>query len=291
MDKPISLSRRAFILGSGALSALAIAGCSQGTPSGNEDGSEAASGSAASDDKLRVGMEVALAPYNWQTDEENEFTIPVDNVPGAFADGYDIQISKMVGEAIGREPVAVKLEWDGLIDAVMKGSIDMIIAGMTATPERAESIDFSEPYIVETYGLLVQQDSEFANATTLAEFAGASVVGQKDTILDEVIDDIPDVNHLTPVENLPAAISAVLNGTADACVFIENNREGFLRANPTLKAIDFAEGDGFQEESPCNIGIAKGQEELLSKINEVLAGLSEEDRVALWEGACERQPV
>ena len=173
----------------------------------------------------------------------------------------------------------------------MKGTIDVIIAGMTSTPERAQSIDFSEPYLTETYGLLVKGESEYAGATTLADFTGAAVVGQKDTIFDEIIEDIPGVNHLAPVDSEPAAIAAVVNGTADACTFPENNRDGFLRANPTLKAIDFEEGDGFQDESPCNVGIAKGQDELLATINEVLAGLSQEDRDRLWNEASERQPA
>ena len=35
-------------------------------------------------------MEAAYAPYNWQVSEASEFTIPIDNVQGAYADGYDV---------------------------------------------------------------------------------------------------------------------------------------------------------------------------------------------------------
>lgn len=283
------LSRRDFLKASGAiLGTAALAACSNPSEPDTPD----APGSGSADDSiLRVGMEVAYAPYNWQTDTESEFTIPVDGLAGAFADGYDVQIARYVAEGLGREAVAVKLEWDGIIDACMKGSIDVIIAGMTETPERSQSIDFSEPYFSETYGLFVQADSEWASATTLADLSGAAIIGQKDTIFDEIIDEIPGVNHLTPAESEPAAIAAVVNGTADGCTFPENNRAGFLRANPTLAAIDFAEGEGFPDENSCNIGLAKGQEELLSQINEILASLSQEERDAMWEACCDRQPV
>ena len=293
--KRFTFSRRDFLKASGvSLGALGLVGCggTPTTPTNEGSGSGSGSGSANNGGStLRVGMEVAYAPYNWQTDTETEFTIPIDGIANAFADGYDVQIAKVVAEGMGREAVAVKLDWDGLIDACMKGTIDVIIAGMTSTPERAQSIDFSEPYLTETYGLLVKGESEYAGATTLADFTGAAVVGQKDTIFDEIIEDIPGVNHLAPVDSEPAAIAAVVNGTADACTFPENNRDGFLRANPSLVAIDFAAGDGFTEENPCNIGLAKGQEDVVAQINEILAGVSEDERNAMWEAACERQPA
>ena len=50
---------------------------------------------------LRVGMEAAYAPYNWQVSEESEYTIPIENVSGAYADGYDVQIAKRIADAFG----------------------------------------------------------------------------------------------------------------------------------------------------------------------------------------------
>lgn len=283
-----AFSRRDFLKASSAtLGMITLAGCGANTSS-----SETPAGSSAGDAAvLRVGMEAAYAPYNWQTDAETEFTLPIDGLPGAFADGYDVQIAKLVAEGLGREAVAVKLAWDGLIDAVTNGSIDVIIAGMTATPDREESIDFTEPYLTETYGLLVRKDSEFAGATTLADFSGATVIGQKDTIFDEIIEDIPGVNHGTPTPDVPSAIAAVAKGTADACTYPVANTEGFLRSNPDLMQVAFAEGEGFQEEESCNIGLAKGQEDLLAQMNEILSGISQEQRDEIWSAACDRQPA
>ena len=67
-------------------------------------------------DKIRIGMEAAYAPYNWQVSEASEYTIPIDNVQGAYADGYDVQIAKIVCKALGGEPVAVKQSFSGLIE-------------------------------------------------------------------------------------------------------------------------------------------------------------------------------
>ncbi len=286
-----NITRRDFARLSGAAAStaplVALFGCS----SSSGDGSDDVAGSADDTSTLRVGMEAAYAPYNWQTDTETEYTIPIDGLDGAYADGYDVQIAKAVAEELGREPVAVKLAWEGLIDAVNNGTIDVIIAGMTATDERRESIDFSDAYFIESYGLLVQQDSEFADATTLADFAGAAVVGQADTIYDEIIDDIPDVNHLTPLGSMPEVIAAVNSGTADAGTYSVATTEAVLRSNPNLINVNFAEGEGFQEESECNIGLAKGQEDLLEQLNDALATISQEERDQMWSDSCDRQPA
>jgi putative lysine transport system substrate-binding protein len=144
-------SRRIFLGSALAASASVVAGALAGcqrpstlkvvqptTGSGRDDLSDSVIGK----DKIRIGMEAAYAPYNWQVSEASEYTIPIDNVQGAYADGYDVQIAKIVCKALGGEPVAVKQSFSGLIDSLNNGQIDLIIAGMSATPEREESVGF-----------------------------------------------------------------------------------------------------------------------------------------------------
>lgn len=297
------ISRRSFIRMSGAMAAaLGLAACGpaqEGTTdsTASSDAGEAQNTTAAastefgSEGKLRVGMEAAYAPYNWQETAENEFTIPIDNVEGAYADGYDVQVAKMIGKALGLTPVAVKLEWDGLIDALNGGQIDCIIAGMTATDERKESIDFTEPYYDGTYCLVVRKDGNYTNATSLADFDGAAVLGQKDTLLDEMIDEIPGVNHLTPVKTVPNQISQLAAGTCDAITFDSANVPGVIRANPDFVGIVFEEGKGFSESVPVNVGVAKGHDDVIAKMNEVLASFTAEQRETLLNEVVDRQPV
>ena len=111
-------SRRIFLGNALAASASVVAGALAGcqrpstlevvqptTGGGRDDLSDSVIGK----DKIRIGMEAAYAPYNWQVSEASEYTIPIDNVQGAYADGYDVQIAKIVCKALGGEPVAVKL--------------------------------------------------------------------------------------------------------------------------------------------------------------------------------------
>jgi ABC-type amino acid transport substrate-binding protein len=292
-----NISRRSFLHLSSAMAvALGLAACGpaqEGTTdtSGDAAATEKAAAEFGADGKLRVGMEAAYAPYNWQETKESEFTIPIDNVPGAHADGYDVQVAKKIAAALDLEPVAIKLEWDGLIDALNQGQIDCIIAGMTATPERAESIDFTEPYYDGTYCLVVRKDGDYTEATSLADFTGAAVLGQKDTLLDEMIDEIPGVNHLTPVKSVPNQISQLSAGTCDAITFDSANVPGVVRANPNFTGIVFEEGKGFSESVPVNVGVAKGHEDIIKTMNEVLDGFTSKEREQLLEDVVARQPV
>ncbi len=277
------LTRRGF-LAAGALTvaATALAGC--GTA---PDGAQAEATEGGSGTTLRVGMEAAYAPYNWQATEETEFTIPIENVSGAYADGYDVQIAKRVAEALGAEPVAVKLSFDGLVDAL----IDLIIAGMSDTPERRQSIDFSDPYIEDSIGIFVMKGSPYENATSLADFAGATVMGQKATLYDDVIgEEMPDSTHANPVDTMPAVLSQLAQGAVDAVTYPKMNEEGYMRSNENLVPIQFAEGKGFATTNPASVGYAKGYEKA-DAVNDAVNAISDTERQEIWTAACDRQPA
>ena len=97
--------------------------------------------SAMAEGTFRVGMECNYAPYNWTQAEPSEFTVPIEG-GGGYADGYDVQIAKLIAEGLGKELVIVKTEWDGLPMGVMSGAFDAIIAGMSPTEERKATLDF-----------------------------------------------------------------------------------------------------------------------------------------------------
>ncbi|HIY79181.1 MAG TPA: substrate-binding domain-containing protein, partial [Candidatus Olsenella excrementavium] len=222
------VSRRDFLklssLVAGMGGVMVLSGCGPAAQEPTADDSADAADDAADtteatlgDGKtLRVGMEAAYAPYNWQVSEESDTTIPIENVEGAYADGYDVQIAKRIAEELGMEPVAVKMEFGALVDSLSNGTIDIICAGMSVTPERAESADFTDSYIDDEVIIVVKKDGPYAGATKLSDFTGASVLGQKDTFYDELIDEIPEVNHLTPVATVPLVVDGIENGTCDA---------------------------------------------------------------------------
>jgi putative lysine transport system substrate-binding protein len=242
--------------------------------------------------QFRVGMECAYAPSNWQEDTPSETNYPIENVPGTYAEGYDVQIAKVIAEHLGRELVIVKLAWSGLIDALNQGQIDAIIAGMADTAERREAISFSDPYHTTVYGIMVRSDSAYLGAESINDFAGASVLGQKDTMLDTVIDQMEGVNHLSPVSSVPDMISRLAQGTCDAITINMENSENYLASNPDFAVISFAEGQGFDLgfAGSC-VGLRNADTELLEQVNAALATLDDAARDEMWNTAVANQPV
>ena len=257
-----------------------------------DDAADTAATTLGDGKTLRVGMEAAYAPYNWQATEASDTTIPIENVEGAYADGYDVQIAKRIAEELGMEPVAVKMEFGALVDSLNNGTIDIICAGMSVTPERAESADFTDSYIDDEVIIVVKKDSDYADATKLSDFSGASVLGQKDTFYDDLIEEIPDVNHMTPVATVPLVVDAIENGTCDAITFSSMSLPNLLENYPDLMKVELEEGEGFSDPSnPDNAAIAKGQDEMLDRLNEIIAGITEEERLEMWQDCMDRQPA
>lgn len=303
------LSRRAFIQLAGtaavAAGALALTGCDadDSSPAEGDAKTDAADQQPASsagqpaastgdDNVIRFGCEAAYAPYEWKTSTETEYTLPIENLEGTYADGYDVQLMKAVAEKLGREPVVVNMSFLGLIAALNNGQIDAICSGMSATEDRKESVDFSDPYLHSGVAIMVAKDSPWADATELADFEGASVLGQKSSLPDSVIDQIPGVNHLDPVDFIPESISRLLQGTVDAVVVDANNKEIYEKLYPDFTVVVFEEGKGFDTPGvdPC-IAVAKGDPQgILTAANEVIADLTEDKQRELWLECSERAP-
>lgn len=306
-DSLQNLSRRSFFKVSGALAAaLGLTACSGPAAEGTDvpaespedtpaptDGADAkAAAGFAADGILRVGMEAAYAPFNWQVSEETKDTIPIENVAGAFADGYDVQFAKIIAEALGLTPVAVKMSFDGLVDACKSGQIDIICAGMTATEERAKSIDFSDPYLEDTVAVITKKDSKFASATSLDDLKGVTIMGQKSTFYDEAIDQIPDVVHKEPLEFVPDVVAALNNDQVEAITYSQMSAAKLLDSYPDFVLCKLDKGfTGDYASNNDNAGIAKGNDETLKKINDAIADVTNEERTEIWNACNERVPA
>lgn len=88
---------------------------------------------------LLVGMEAGYPPYNWTQSNNSNDAVRIQDSQD-YANGYDVQIARKIGEALDREIIIVKTEWEGLLPAIQSEKIDLIIAGMSPTPDRKEVI-------------------------------------------------------------------------------------------------------------------------------------------------------
>ena len=235
---------------------------------------------------LRVGVECDYAPNNWQEDHPTDSNIRIANDPEHYAEGYDIQMAKLVAEAMHAELEVRKLAWNDLLPALNRGEIDAIFSGMLDSAERRKSAIFSETYDVTRteYTVVVNRASTYANASQLEDFTGARLVAQKGTHLDDVIDQIEGVVHMPPVDTVTEMLSMVVNNEVDGTVINFDTGQTYERKHHNLKVIRFPEGKGFQLDfNGICAGVRPKNTKLLDDINSALAKISKNERKRIMD--------
>ena len=245
---------------------------------------------------LRVGMECAYAPYNWSQTDDSNGAVPIkDNMNYAY--GYDVMMAKKIAEALDRDLEIYQIDWDSLPLALQAGTIDCVIAGQSITSERLETVDFTTPYYYASIVTLVNNDGEYANATSVTDLEGATCTSQINTVwYDTCLPQILNANILPAMETAPNMLVALNSKTVDLVVTDMPTALAAVQVYPNMKILDFTEnteGNYEVSEEEINIGISvkKGNTELLNSINEVLANYNETDFENMMNEAIKVQPL
>ena len=286
--------------------ALSLAACGSGSTTSTTAAADAAETAAASastgveDGVLTIAMECAYAPYNWMQGDDSNGAVPISNVPGSYANGYDVMIGKKIAEANGWELEVIQADWDSLVPGVQTGIYDAVIAGQSMTAERSEQVDFAGPYFYASLVCVTKKDSPYATATSIADLAGGKCTAQIATIwYDQCLPQIDGALVQTAAETAPAMLMALETGSVDFICTDMPTAQGAVAAYPDMTILDFSGTDGdfqFSDEvraENVNIGVSvkKGNTELKNMIDSVLSTMTADDMNALMEQAIAIQPL
>ena len=289
--------KRILALVLAAMMLLSMAACAASTPAAAEaaadTNTEAVTG--VEDGVLTVGMECAYAPYNWTQMDDSNGAVPISNVPGAYANGYDVMIAQKICEANGWQLEIVSSAWDSLCPAVQSGTMDANIAGQSMTETRLQEVDMAGPYFYASIVCVTRKDSPLASATGISQLSG-SCTAQTGTIwYDTCLPQIENANILPAQETAPAMLVALNSGACDIVVTDRPTAQAALVAYPEFTLLDFGGGDNdFKvSEEDINIGISmkKGNTALKDAINEVLATMTTDDYNTMMDEAISVQPL
>lgn len=207
----------------------------------------------AAEKPLIVGMDMSYPPFEMR------------DTSGAPS-GVSVDLAKALGEFLHRPVQIENVPFAGLIAALKTGRLDVVISSVTATAERSQSIDFSEPYLKTGLCLLVGAKTDIQSIAD-ADRAGRSVTVVKGT-----------TGHLYAVQQLKKARVLVLDqpasctlevaqGKADAFIFDQLSTLANWRKNPdTTRAILTP----FQAEGWA-VGLRKGNDALRAQVNAFIA--------------------
>lgn len=286
---------------------LSIAGCGSSSKAAepSKSASDAAGTSAASadtsafglveDGTLNVVMSAGYAPFDWLQDDDSNGAFKTEN--GSYINGYDVMFAEKLADAFGLKLKITQVDWNGLILSIQTGKADCAIAGMSITDERKQSVDFSEPYYNADLCVVVDGSGSYAGAKNLTDLKGARITAGQGTVWYDVLDQVRDYADVQPAMNASSFaqyITAINADKLDAFSCDIPSAKSLIKTNPNLKMIDFAGGTGFVvDNSITDLGIPvkKGNTALQSAINDVLAGISQDDRNKMMDDAVAAEPA
>ncbi len=272
-----------------ATAALAMTFVLSGCGGSEDDGKNVSS--VTGKEKFVVGMECNYAPFNWQSNEQTDTSVAIGGA--GYCDGYDVRVARYVAEQLDREIKVKKVSWEGLQPALNSGEIDAVIAGMTADDKRRAGMDFTTPYYESEMVMIVRKsDKKVAKYNDIQQFKGKTVIGQKSTNYDTVIDQIKGVKHATPKATYPEMIVALQKKEVDGITAELPVAEGAVAANKDLTIVHFKKGKGFDIDTSVSIAMKKGtsDSQLFKDVQKAVDNLSKKTRDEWMKEARKAQP-
>lgn len=206
--------------------------------------------------ELRVGLSADYAPM------EFEHTV---NGKTEYA-GVDIDLAKKIAKDNNLKLKIVNMSFDSLLGALKTGKIDIIISGMTSTPERKKQVDFSDSYMMTKNIMLVKKD-KVNDYKDIKDFNNKKVGAQKGTEKEKIAQTEIENASITSLSRLPDVILALKSGKVEGVVVEKPVAEAYLKQNPKLgiSNVKFNE-----EEKDTVIAVPKDSPKLLSQINKTI---------------------
>ena len=205
-----------------------------------------------SSNKIVFGTNAEVPPFEY---------ISTNGVIDGY-DGIDMAIASKIGEISGKEIEIANMEFDSLLVAIQNGQIDAAIAGMTATEERAKTVDFSTPYYTATQVMVVKEGSDIKTAADMEGKAIAVVQGYTG---ETVVKDLG--YQYEAFKKGTECILELVNGKCDVVVIDSATAKDFVGDNEGLVIVE--DPSAFESEEYA-IAVKKGNTELLKTINEAI---------------------
>lgn len=235
------------------------AASSEAASAGSETSADSANTSAVqviNEGKLIVATNAEFPPYEYHD--------------GDKIVGIDMEIADAIAKKMGLELEIEDIAFDSVILEVTSGKADMGMAGISATEERKQSVDFSDTYTTSKQLIIVKEDSEIAKSDDLE---GKTVGVQAGTTGDLLVSDIKGATVERYSKGMDA-VQALSQSKIDAVVIDSEVAKRFVSETIGLKVLD----DAYADEEYA-VAVKKGNKELLDSVNKALSELKADGTV------------
>lgn len=230
--------------------ALALTGC------GGAPADKAAAPAEAPAQVLKVGTEPNYPPFETYQKETKTYS------------GYDIELVRAVAQNMGYKDIEIV---DTTMTDIYKDldakKFDVAAAALSVTDNRKAIVDFSDPYLMSRYTVIVAKNYE--GATGKEMLTGKKVAVEKGTSFADALKDLK-CGEILEERSALNAILAVTDGTADAAV-MDTPDAAFYIANGYGDKITAHAGPFEGQDVPIAFAVRKGDADFLKKLNTALS--------------------
>ncbi|RRJ65878.1 amino acid ABC transporter [Paenibacillus oralis] len=245
-----------------------LAACGQGKnnsagQAGNSGGQTTQNGAQAAepdtteaDKTLTIGMSADFPPYEFHIkNEQGEDEIV----------GFDVEIAKEIAKDMGAKLEIKDLKFDSLLNELASGRVDLVISGLSPTPERAEQIDMSKIYY-KAEQAVVTREADKDKFSTMESLEGAKIGVQLGSIQEEMAKKVPNAK-LTSLAKINDIIMQLNTNRVDAAILEGPVADSFVK---NVKGLVITDAKPENEDEGYVIGVKKGNKELLDQVNSTL---------------------
>ncbi len=193
--------------------------------------------------------------------------------------GFDIDIATEVAERTKRLPILTDMSFEMLLPELQTGNIQVLAAGLTITPERAQRVLFTKPYLAGAPLVIVSLNNN--KIKTLSDLQNKTVIVNDgftaDLYLSKYNSEHNNKINLIRLPTVADAFMSLNSGSANAYVGAENSLNLFLERNGRDK-YNLTEIAGTSED--CALAISKKHPELLPEIQAALDSMQADGTIA-----------
>ena len=211
---------------------------------------------------LVVGMEGNWSPWTYHDEKTGELT------------GLEVDIANLIAEGLGVKADFQEAPWDALLAGVNAGRFDIICNGVGYTEERAQSYNFTTPYVYSNKVLVVAENNE--EIKTVDDLKGKKTANSSSSTYAALAEEYGAT--LVPVDTLGETMDMLVQGRVDATINAQVSIADYLKEHPEakIKTVQVLAGDPVAY--PLHIG--EEYRTLVDAINEVLEQARQDGRLA-----------
>lgn len=258
-EERINMKIKKLVLGALVLvSVFALAACGS---SSNENLQE----KVVKKGKLVVAISPDYAPFEFKALVNGKDTIV----------GADVELAKAIAEELGVKLELSSMSFDNVLSSLQTGKADMAISGLSATKERKNAYDFSDPYY-ETENAILVKSSNLDKFASIDSLANQKVAVQKGTIEEGLAKDQLKDSKIVSLTAMGEAINELKSGQVQAVDLEKPVAEGYLSQNSDIALAGFAlkTSDGDAKA----VAIPKGSGKMVKTVNKVIKKLAKDDK-------------